>query len=199
MFERKVAAGEQVMAQGDDADNFYVVASGRLDAVKDGQVVCEYDGHGTFGELALMYNCPRAASVVARTDALLWALEGLTFKRLLIADRQKRADVSTAMLTRMPVLNYLDQHQIAKLADALTHHEFGAGEVIFSQGELGSLFFLVEEVRAEAARGVCGAMRAARPRRARLQPPAEAREGPGLTEARACAARAGAGRGRRDF
>lgn len=43
---------------------------------KDGLNVCvgKYNNKGSFGELALMYNTPRAATIVAKQDGALWAL-----------------------------------------------------------------------------------------------------------------------------
>lgn len=43
---------------------------------KDGASVCvgKYDNKGSFGELALMYNTPRAATIVATEEGALWAL-----------------------------------------------------------------------------------------------------------------------------
>jgi cAMP-dependent protein kinase regulator len=49
--------------EGEEGDNFYVIESGDFVAVKGGQQVFKYEGSGSFGELALMYNCPRAATV----------------------------------------------------------------------------------------------------------------------------------------
>ncbi|EFN54600.1 hypothetical protein CHLNCDRAFT_135081 [Chlorella variabilis] len=69
MFERRVAAGEVVIREGEEADNFYVIESGTFAASKAGadggppEWVTTYEGKGAFGELALMYNCPRAATV----------------------------------------------------------------------------------------------------------------------------------------
>ena len=42
----------------------------------DGKDKCvgAYDGQGSFGELALMYNMPRAATIIATSDGLLWAM-----------------------------------------------------------------------------------------------------------------------------
>lgn len=43
---------------------------------KDGASVCvgKYDNKGSFGELALMYNTPRAATIVATQEGALWGL-----------------------------------------------------------------------------------------------------------------------------
>ena len=69
MFEKKVDAGEYVIHQGDDGDFFYVIESGVYSAIIDteegpkSKVVLTYENVGSFGELALLYNMPRAASV----------------------------------------------------------------------------------------------------------------------------------------
>jgi len=53
--------------EGEEGDNFYVIESGQFKATKvDGdkeKLLFTYHGEGAFGELALMYNCPRAATV----------------------------------------------------------------------------------------------------------------------------------------
>lgn len=45
-----------------------------IDSEKGPQMVGSYDGSGFFGELALMYNMPRAATIKARSDGILWSL-----------------------------------------------------------------------------------------------------------------------------
>lgn len=49
--------------EGEEGDNFYVIESGDFAAIKGGRQVFKYEGSGSFGELALLYNCPRAATV----------------------------------------------------------------------------------------------------------------------------------------
>lgn len=39
----------------------------------------EYNPGEAFGELALLYNCPRAATITAKTDSVLWSLDRKTF------------------------------------------------------------------------------------------------------------------------
>lgn len=76
---REVHASERVIQQGDDGDFLYIVFMGTLEAYKKddkgaARLVKEYHGEGYFGELALLYNQPRAATVIAKTDAVLAAL-----------------------------------------------------------------------------------------------------------------------------
>ena len=68
MFEHKVKSGDTVIRQGDDGDYFYVIEEGVYHAlinVEDGSMkkVFEYNHEGNFGELALLYNMPRAATI----------------------------------------------------------------------------------------------------------------------------------------
>ncbi|KAJ3121931.1 hypothetical protein HK098_003283 [Nowakowskiella sp. JEL0407] len=55
-----------------------------------GKKVNEHGPGASFGELALMYNAPRAATVVCREDAVLWALDRVTFRRLLIENMSRK-------------------------------------------------------------------------------------------------------------
>lgn len=52
--------------QGEKGDNCYVVEHGTFEAIKDGVVKHTYADKGSFGELALLYNTPRAATVQVR-------------------------------------------------------------------------------------------------------------------------------------
>ena len=75
MFRVEVKEGDAIIKQGDAGDNFYVTFAGTFDCFidKDGQreKVMEYSKGQSFGELALLYNSPRAASVIATSDAIL--------------------------------------------------------------------------------------------------------------------------------
>ena len=80
MFLVKKEAGSVIIQQGDDGDNFYVIDDGQLEVFKEeeGQEpkkVLDLQQGGSFGELALIYNQPRAATVKAKTDVALWAID----------------------------------------------------------------------------------------------------------------------------
>jgi CRP-like cAMP-binding protein len=71
--EREVPAGAIVVRQGDVGDAFFVIAEGRAEVLGDGRVVHRIGPGEAFGEIALLEDVPRTASVRATT--LLRVLE----------------------------------------------------------------------------------------------------------------------------
>lgn len=71
------------------------------------QVVHTYEGSGSFGELALMYNMPRAASVRAQTAGALWAMDRHTFRRILLKSAFKKRKLYEELLDKVPMLKAL--------------------------------------------------------------------------------------------
>ena len=93
MTEKRIPKdGVVVIHQGDVGDFFYVVEEGNFDFYIRkggnqqglGDKVGNVGPGGSFGELALMYNAPRAASVVSSSPGVLWALDRITFRKILM-------------------------------------------------------------------------------------------------------------------
>ena len=83
-------AGQNVIREGDDGDNFYLVESGELTCQKrlnksdaEDTYLKTYVQGESFGELALLYNAPRAATIIAKSDSYLWSLERKTFTAII--------------------------------------------------------------------------------------------------------------------
>jgi CRP-like cAMP-binding protein len=69
-----VAAGVRVVAEGDVSDRFYVIDSGRV-AVTHGDQLVRHEGPGDyFGEIGLLRDVPRTATVTAEEDSVLYSL-----------------------------------------------------------------------------------------------------------------------------
>jgi len=87
LMERTFKAGEIIIKEGEDPDedgSFYIIRSGQVKCTKGGVEVCPHLGRGEFfGELALMSNEKRAATVTAMDETTVLILGRSNFKRLL--------------------------------------------------------------------------------------------------------------------
>ncbi|EPZ32488.1 camp-dependent protein kinase regulatory subunit [Rozella allomycis CSF55] len=145
MFEKKVSSGVAVIVQGEEGDNFYVVDSGKFDVIVDGKKVIEVGPGGSFGQLALMYNTPRAATVKASEDSVLWAVDRVTFRRYIVNNTFRKRKLYESFLKTVPILSSLQQSEIVKIADALEPIEYDNEEVIVEQGNRGDSFYILVE------------------------------------------------------
>jgi len=115
MSEEEVEDGTAVITQGErgkKADKFYIVKEGSFDILVDGSKVLSQGPGDTFGELALMYNAPRAATCIASEDSVVYTLNRLLFKHLLIEASNKQAAKR---------LQFLKEVRIVTLYVSLTH------------------------------------------------------------------------------
>ncbi|KAM7208701.1 cyclic adenosine monophosphate-dependent protein kinase [Naviculisporaceae sp. PSN 640] len=150
------AKGIKVITQGDSGDYFYVVERGSFDIYVNpsgalqpgpdgmGNHVDTIQSGGSFGELALMYNAPRAATVIsAEPGCILWVLDRLTFRRILMESTFARRRMYESFLETVPLLSSLTPYERSKIADALTRQKFPAGHTIIREGDPGESFFLL--------------------------------------------------------
>ncbi|KAL0978065.1 hypothetical protein UPYG_G00165480 [Umbra pygmaea] len=148
MFEVLVKPQEHIIDQGDDGDNFYVIERGAFDifVLIDGVQKCvgSYDNKGSFGELALMYNTPRSATIVATQQGALWALDRATFHRLIVKNNAMKRRMYEAFIECVPLLKSLELSERMKIVDVVGMKVFRDGECIITQGDEADCFYIVE-------------------------------------------------------
>jgi len=148
MFEQKVSAGEYLIHQGEDGDNFYIIETGKYSAIintdEGPKTVMEYDNEGNFGELALLYNMPRAASVKAETDGSLWAMDRQTFRKIVLKAAFQKRKMYESFLENVRLLESLEKYERENIADALVSKPYPAGKPIINQGDQADGMYFVE-------------------------------------------------------
>jgi hypothetical protein len=72
-------AGTNLMRRGDAGDRFYILTEGALELVRDGRLIAVEQPGDYLGEIALVRDVPRTATVTARVDSQLYALERADF------------------------------------------------------------------------------------------------------------------------
>lgn len=146
MSLKQVTAGETVIVQGDEGDFFYVIESGRYEIIVNGERVAVFgEGQGgrSFGELALLYNSPRAATVQALKPGKLWQIDRATFRSIIAQSAQNERARMVKALNR-GVLSKLSESQLDAIADVATRVQFSKGDHIIRKGEMGEVFYIIE-------------------------------------------------------
>mmetsp|Transcript_24325 Transcript_24325/g.35645 ORF Transcript_24325/g.35645 Transcript_24325/m.35645 type:complete len:402 (+) Transcript_24325:117-1322(+) len=141
--------GEDIIIQGESGDVFYLLESGEVDVfVRKGggeeSLVHTYSAGSTFGELALLYNAPRAATCRASSECRLWSLDRLTFRVLVVGATIRKREKYMSFLRQVPILDSLSEMEVMAVADALLPAEFSDEAVVCKEGEVGDTFYIIE-------------------------------------------------------
>ena len=96
-----VTAGAEVVRQGEPGDCFFIVESGRLEALIDGVPVSELGPGDSFGEIALLRDVPRTATVRATADATLVSLAQDEFLSAVTGHTDSAAAVEAVVTSRI--------------------------------------------------------------------------------------------------
>ena len=98
---------------------------------------------GSFGELALIYGTPRAATIKAATDVKLWGIDRDSYRRILMGSTIRKRKMYEEFLSKVPILENLDKWERLTVADALEAVSFEDGDIVVRQGEPGNDFFII--------------------------------------------------------
>ncbi|MCG3174097.1 MAG: hypothetical protein GMKNLPBB_02321 [Myxococcota bacterium] len=160
---RTYKAGNYIIRQGDQGDEFYSIRRGAVEVRitsntgLEGTVARLQPGDG-FGEIALLQQVPRTASVLATEDTEVFAMKRDDF----IAACQKAnlsPDKVTSLLRMLQYLKTLDffrdlsSGQLLKLATQLRPESANPGDYVIRQGEIGNKFYLLQGGEVDIAIG----------------------------------------------
>jgi len=154
----KASSGDTLIKQGDEGDSLYILDSGEVDIfvarpgvdgkppTDIGTKVLTCGADSLFGELALLYSAPRAATAkVSSEQCRLWQLDREPFKMLLMQKSHLQQELYQGWLTEIDIFKTLNHYELSRLSDLLTSTLFDGGEEIVRQGEHGDKFYILED------------------------------------------------------
>lgn len=143
-----VAQGEDVITQGHRGEYFYIVETGNFTVFVDGNPVSTAGPGASFGELALLYNAPRQATVKADSDSTLFSLSRELYRFIIAQSSSSRSKEIKEALHNVPLLEGLTAEQLDKISDTVELFPYKQGDVIIKKGTEGRVFYMIKE-------GVC--------------------------------------------
>jgi len=158
--EVQAKAGDNIITEGDSGDCMYVLEQGSLDCTKvfagntEPTFLKEYVPGEGFGELALLYNAPRAATITAKVPSIVWKLDRDTFNNIVKDAAQRKREKYDAFLQSVPILQSMDPYERSKLGDAVREERFAKGAYVITQGDNGDKFFMITEGEAIATKSM---------------------------------------------
>eukprot|EP00420_Gonyaulax_spinifera_P036203 CAMPEP_0197884792 /NCGR_PEP_ID=MMETSP1439-20131203/11115_1 /TAXON_ID=66791 /ORGANISM="Gonyaulax spinifera, Strain CCMP409" /LENGTH=788 /DNA_ID=CAMNT_0043504535 /DNA_START=56 /DNA_END=2422 /DNA_ORIENTATION=+ len=156
MWKEDVTEGKELIQQGDlSADYFYVVTSGSFEINKAKETQSAetaaqtslgmINTGGSFGELALLYLAPRAATITATSPSVVAVLDRPQFKEIMVSSDKEAAKEYIKYLDKVTILAELKPEEKEKLAEALIEVSFVKDQTIFEKGEPGDYFYILIE------------------------------------------------------
>ena len=153
--KEEATEGSYVIRQGDSGDNFYVVESGILEIYVKGpdgesKVGSTLGPGSAFGELALMYNTPRAASIKATSKCVLWTIDRNTYRGIVVYYKFLRNKQYIEFLKNVEIMDkklgvVMTEAELEKMVASLEREQYEPGDAIIRQNNKGDQFYIIAD------------------------------------------------------
>lgn len=141
----KMNKGETVFEQGCTGVNFYVVTFGKLEVLVNKRRVNILGPGDSFGEMALLQNLPRSATVKTLGPSHMWVIDRTEFAEALRLANLATYEENKEFIEGVPLFQVLNKTQRDGLISSLTLHKFKRNSVIVNEGDRGDLFYIIKE------------------------------------------------------
>ncbi|KAF5400164.1 cGMP-dependent protein kinase [Paragonimus heterotremus] len=134
-----------IIQEGDIGSVVYVLEDGLVGVMQAGERLREMGPGSVFGELAILYNCTRTASVRAITDCKLWAIDRHCFQSIMMHTGMRRQKDYVQFLKSVPTFSDLNLEVLSKVADVLGACHYNPGDYVIREGARGDTFFIISD------------------------------------------------------
>ncbi|VEN61976.1 unnamed protein product [Callosobruchus maculatus] len=122
MYPEEYKTGSIIIREGDVGSTVYVLEEGCVEVSRENKFLSTLTPGKVLGELAILYNCKRTATIKAATDCKLWAIE-----------------------RHVPIFKDLPEDTLIKISDVLEETFYANGDYIIRQGARGDTFFIISK------------------------------------------------------
>ena len=137
---------EYIFRQGDQASCFFVIFEGEVSVEVDSKVKRSLGCGEGFGELALLYNAPRSASIKANSpDVACWGIERKVFREVIEESAKKNWVENKKFLEKVELFTNLTDEQKEKIATVILNQRFLPGQNIVEFGDQATSFYIIKE------------------------------------------------------
>ncbi|XP_075607505.1 cGMP-dependent protein kinase 2 [Balearica regulorum gibbericeps] len=143
MYESTFQQGSYVIRQGEPGNHIFVLKEGSLEVFQQNKLLSSIPVWTAFGELAILYNCTRTASVKAITNVKTWALDREVFQNIMRVTAQTRQEQYRNFLRSVSLLKNLPEDKLTKIMDCLEVEYYNKGDYVIREGEEGNTFFII--------------------------------------------------------
>jgi len=138
--------GYEVIKEGDEGNYLYILHSGNCDVVRnDTGKLASLSPGDVFGELALLYNCKRTASIKATSEITVFQLERQFYQAIIQLSGAAEEEERYNLLKTVKSIGTLPESNLRKIAEALQTDEFSDNSCIIRQGTQGDNFYIIKE------------------------------------------------------
>ncbi|XP_067879215.1 cGMP-dependent protein kinase 1-like isoform X2 [Heterodontus francisci] len=145
MYPVEYTKDSYIIEEGDVGSLVYVMEEGQVEVTKDNVKLCTMTPGKVFGELAILYNCTRTATVKALTNIKLWAIDRQCFQTIMMRTGLIKHAEHMEFLRSVPSFHNLQEEVLSKLADVLEETHYEEGDYIIRQGASGDTFFIISK------------------------------------------------------
>jgi cGMP-dependent protein kinase 1 len=141
----EIEAEKIIFEQNSKGSFFFIISSGRVEVIINSNRISVLKSGDSFGELALLHDTPRTATIKTLVNSTFWCIDRNTFRRTLEQLNASNYSENRTFIDSIPVFEVLSDAQKDLLVSSLSLHKYSNGSKIISEGDSGDLLFIIKE------------------------------------------------------
>ncbi|OMJ74577.1 hypothetical protein SteCoe_26476 [Stentor coeruleus] len=141
----EIEANQVIFEQNSKGTSFFIISAGRVEVIINGNRVNVLKSGESFGELALLHDTPRSASVRTIIKCNLWSVDRGTFRTTLEELNAQNFLENKKFIDSISVFEVLSEEQREILVGALSVLKFTNGSKVVNEGDPGDLLYIIKE------------------------------------------------------